>query len=231
MPPSEFLVIEIRIKPQPLIIYICYMSVFDLRIALTHYQRIKLITEQFYDHCIMVIGDFNLRDIVWSPDEEEKNVFLPHTLVDSNTSQNRSDYNVNALAFLNKMMSLPLAQLSNHRNRASNVLDLVFVNRPAEFRVNRDCNTIIDLTQQDPSHVPHETKLDYSVPTAAPIEYVTLYQYKRGHYDRMVNQLEAINFQHEFGVREIEAAHDFFCRYNEVVNRTKRTEDHSQKIS
>lgn len=134
---------------------------------------------------IIVIGDFNLHDVSWTPDDDDDNVFLPHTVMDSSMTQNRSKYQVEALDFLDKMMSLPLCQLSNIRNRASNVLDLVFVNTPNEFRLTKDSHTIVEETQQDPSHVPYEISVEFSTATATQTENVTVYQYRRGHYERM----------------------------------------------
>ena len=209
---SEFLTIEIFIKPQPLIIYICYLSKFDVDVALNHYQRIKFIVEKYRNHRIISIGDFNLFDIVWTPDDDYESVFLPHTLVDVTENQDRSTYNANALDFLEKMLSLPLSQLSNFRNKASNVLDLVFVNNPNDFTLCDDKFSIIDSSQQDPFHIPYEINVDYSACESINVELVTIYQYARGNYERMCMQLEAVNFQHEFNMRNVDDAYEFFCR-------------------
>lgn len=37
-----------------------------------------------------------------------------------------------------------------------------------------------------------------------------VYQYSRGHYERMVHQLNAINFQHEYNIRDVDEAYEFF---------------------
>ena len=39
---------------------------------------------------------------------------------------------------------------------------------------------------------------------------VTMYSYPKGNYERMCQQLEAINFQHEFNLRDIDSAYEFF---------------------
>lgn len=204
---SEFLAIEVIITPQPLIVYACYISEFDLQIALRHYERIKFVIDEYRSHKVMVVGDFNIHDVVWSPDDEDENGYLPHTLPNATSKNgNFSNYQIDAMEFLNKMFSLSLSQLSNIQNRSSNVLDLVFVNNYNEFRLNRDNNTIIEQAQQDPSHVPYEILLDFSDfshSSSMKVEEVTAYQYARGNYDRMMYQMDAINFQHEFKMQRM----------------------------
>lgn len=39
-------------------------------------------------------NDFNLFDIVWTPDYDNESVFLPHTSVEAIDNQNRSTYNI-----------------------------------------------------------------------------------------------------------------------------------------
>ncbi|XP_037049652.1 uncharacterized protein LOC119083942 [Bradysia coprophila] len=208
---SEFVVVEIHIKPRPLILYVCYMSVFDLSIALKHYHHVKLIVEKYLNHRIIVLGDFNLHDINWSIDEDDENAYLPYASTDHNANGNRSCFQTDALDFLDKMLSLPLSQLSNFRNNASNVLDLVFVNESDAVNVTSDRYTIIEQSQQDARHIPYEIKLDYSKSSSF-TETVTVRQYKRGNYERMAHQLEAINFQHEFNMRDDESAYKFFIQ-------------------
>lgn len=206
----EFLAVEIFIKPHPLIIYVCYMNVFDMEVAMKHYRRIEFVVDSFRNHTVAVIGDFNLHDIVWTRDGDAENVFLPHTLTD--LSNNRSIYQLNALDFLEKILSLPMSQLSNFRNDASNVLDLVLVNEPGELTLCKDQHTIIEQSQQDSRHIPYEINVDYSANSSVNVEYVTVYQYARGNYERLVSQLEAINFQHEFKIRDVDSAYEFFLQ-------------------
>lgn len=206
---SEFLAVEVQIRPKPLIIYVCYLSEFNYEIALQHYHRISFIVGNNRDHKVIVTGDFNLHDIVWTTDDDI-DVYLPHALMDTNINGNRSRYNIDALDFLNKMLSLTLSQISNLRNDAGNVLDLVFVNNSSEFRLTKDNHTIIEKEQQDSRHVPHAIEMDCLAGSSSDIETVTVYLYKRGNYERMAQELEAINFQHEFKIRDIDAAYEFF---------------------
>ena len=209
-PQSEFLAIEIVIKPQPLIVYVCYLSVFNLDIALTHLQRVKFLNETYRHHKIIIFGDFNLYDIKWSADSDFEGVFLPHTTVDSSVNQVRSYYNSSALEFLQKMMSLPMSQLSNYSNSASNVLDLVFVNKPEEFKLKKDHYSIIDQSQQDAYHIPYEVTVEYCINSTINTEALSVYSYTRGNYARICTQIDAINFQHEFSIRDIDTAYKYF---------------------
>lgn len=205
---SEFLAVEICIKPQPLIIYLCYMSTFKLDTALRHQQRIESIVEKYRTHKIMVLGDFNLYDIIWTSDDEDETVFLPHlphAAFDTNR-QNRSTYHTDALHFLDKMLSLTLSQISDIGNSSSNVLDLVFVNAPGEIRMCEDKNSIVEKLQQDRSHTPYEINVDYSKKSSCNVELQTIFCYARGNYNRLCAQLESINFQHEFEMRDADSA-------------------------
>lgn len=103
-----------------------------------------------------------------------------------------------------------VSQISNISNRSSNVLDLVFVNEPNDFSICEDSNTIIEKEQQDPSHKPYEIKVDYSIQSSCNVE--VIYCYNSGHYDRLSAQMEDVNFQHEFSVRDLDSAYEFFVR-------------------
>ncbi|XP_037040311.1 uncharacterized protein LOC119077268 [Bradysia coprophila] len=195
-----------------MVVYVCYQSTFDLEVAMKHYRRVKFIVEKYRMHKIIVVGDFNLHDIVWTADYDDDNGYLPHTLTNATANGSLSNYQTDALYFLDKMLSLSLSQLSDFRNTSSNVLDLVFVKNSNEFRLSKDNFTIIEQNQQDPSHVPYEIMVDYYANSSVKTEDVTVYQYARGHYDRMECQLNAINFQHEFNIRDVDAAYEFFVQ-------------------
>lgn len=217
-PECEFVAVEVAVDPKPVIYFVCYMSTFDHRIALKLYKRIEFIISKYRNHRIIIIGDFNLHDIVWTHDDDNQSVYLPHANVDLITSQRRSRYNENALDFLHKMMELPLFQMSNYRNSANNVLDLLFVNDPDDIVIAREQQTIIDSTQQDEYHIPIEIDINCTENSTTNIEYSTIYRYASGNYQRMCQQLEAVNFQHEFNARDVDSAFGFFhCTLNELI--------------
>lgn len=214
-PECEFLAIRVDVKPMPLIYYVCYLSVFEHQIAMKHFQRIKYIVENFVNHRIIVLGDFNLHDIIWATDDLNQNVFLPHTVTTSANNQRRSQYNENALDILQKFIELPLFQMSNFRNEAGNVLDLLFVSAPHEISLSKDQFNIIEQTQQDVHHVPFEINIDCSNDNSNNTDRITTYRYANGNYERLCQEIEAINFQHEFNTRDIDSAYKFF---NDTMN-------------
>lgn len=154
-------------------------------------------------------------------------MYRPHADATSvNNNQSRSIYNINALDFLHQMMELPLFQLSNLQNDSHNVLDLLFTTTPRDIVLSTDNYTLIEQTQQDKRHVPFEINIDCieQSPTNPPVK--TVYCYRRGNYDRMCQHLESINFQHEFNVRDVDSAYDYFMNFlNQLIedNVPKRT--------
>lgn len=214
-PVCEFLAIEIVLKPKSMIIYLCYMSIFDINIANKHYERIKLLTDSYPSHRLFVLGDFNLKNIAWEEDEEN-NFYMPIL----NTTSN-AIYHTNANDFLMRMLSLPMFQLSNVKNSAGNVLDLVFVNDWTDVSLSIDPHTIIDAEQQDEYHRPYDITIDYCARGSLlndERENIPIFCYQRGNYKRMCQQLDNINFTHEFNIRTTDEAYEFFLyTMNELI--------------
>lgn len=118
----------------------------------------------------------------------------------------------NRRLFNQKMASVPLYQMSNITNSAGNVLDSVFASCARDIKVNVDQYTIIEQSQQDEYHKPYEITLDYCAKSSVCIESTTVYSYARGNYERMCQQLDNINFQHEINSRDVDSAYAFFNR-------------------
>lgn len=216
-PLCEFLVVEVILKPKPLIVYVCYMSIFELSIANKHYERIRALKDKFRNHLLMVVGDFNLKKIVWQEDELN-GCFLP-TL--SATSQ--TGYYADANDFLMRMISLPMFQVSNVKNSVGNVLDLVFVSNNSDVRLSVDPHTIIEADQQDVYHVPYDITIEYyeNDSTTNASKNYPVFCFRRGNYECMCQQLNSINFAHEINIRSIDDAHKFFqSKLNELTVQT-----------
>lgn len=99
-----------------------------------HYERIQVIMSKYKNYRIIALGDFNLTKIKWIADELNS-YYLPSTnTTDTNEPNQRVGYSEEADEFLNKMISLPMFQLSNERNPSGNVLDLVFSMHRASIR-------------------------------------------------------------------------------------------------
>lgn len=207
-PQCEFIAVEISLKPQSLIIYVCYMSEFELNIASKHFERIKELTEKYPNHRIMVVGDFNLYQIEWEEDESG-DYYLPKL-----SATNQSDYFANAHDFLLRMLSLPLFQLSNVINSVGNVLDLLFVSDSTDVNLRPEPNTIIEADQQDEFHRPYDISIDYCSKgsTGNHENTTTVFCYRRGNYERLCQQLDSIDFAHEINSRTTDLAYDFFHR-------------------
>jgi len=220
-PDCECLAIEIRLKPTPILLYVCYMKIFDISVANKHYVNIKSLMIRYTCHQVIILGDFNMKNLQWVPDETET-CFVPIILRDS-----QSSYLQNALAFLNDMFALPLYQLSNIQNSASNVLDLLFVNNSNDINLCVDQFTLVDKNQQDEYHVPYEITFEYcKTETNLRAESKRVYKFQRGNYERLCQQIEAINFQHEFNCRDVHSAFEFFHR-----TMTTLTENNVPKVS
>lgn len=204
----EFLAIEIKIKPTPLILYVCYLSKFDSYIASMHYDIIKQITSEYPNHRLIVMGDFNVFDVKWALDDSEES-YVPYTDIMDNANNHRSKYFEAVLKFLQDMTSVPLFQMSNIANNAGNVLDLVFVSNASDIKVCVDQYALIEHSQQDDYHKPYEITFDYCAKSSVSIKSSTVYLYAKGNYERMCQQLNNINFQHEINTRDVDAAYEF----------------------
>lgn len=200
----EYLAIEIKINP-PLIIYAAYMRVFDPVVAMQHVKLINELILKFPNHRIIVVGDFNLSGVIWNPSDTET-FFIP------------SNIPTNATEFIAKMQDLALFQLSNIVNVANNVLDLLFSNEPSCISICEDQSGIIDARQQDASHKPYEISIEYCSRNSIATVESEIHCFKRGNYERMSEQIEAINFQHELNMRSPDDAYAFFiAKLNELV--------------
>ena len=189
----------------PLLLYVVYMRDFEAVVASQHLRRIRELMTAFPRHRIMVVGDFNMPDIRWIADDTD-NFFVPTGLI-SHSSQ----YFRDAAKFLNEMFELPLYQLSDVQNTASNVLDLLFVNDFADVRMSVDRSMVVEQCLQDAYHVPYEIWFEYSKRSIINrTETINVFCYKRGNYERMCRQLYGINFAHEFNQRDFDAAFEYF---------------------
>lgn len=97
------------------------MREFIAEIAEKHYKNIEYLMSKFREHRIIVIGDYLPTDV----------------------RSHSSSYFREAAEFLNKIELLPLYQLSDMKNTASNVLDLIFVNEINDIKLREDKSMII----------------------------------------------------------------------------------------
>lgn len=190
-PQCECLAIEVKLKPISLIIYLVYMREFNTEIANEHYKNIKYLISNFSLHRLMVIGDFNLHDIRWINDDSDTH-YVPTDNLSHKTSYFRE-----ATEFLIKLQMLSLYQLSNIKNKASNVLDLVFVNEINDIKLCEENCGIIESSQQDVYHKPYEITFEYCPnQSSQQSDEIEIFSYKKGNYERMCLKLNTK--QHKF---------------------------------
>lgn len=212
-PDCESICVKIELKPIPLVIYLAYVndSTKD-DILLKHYNLVQQLMLIETDSRIVVLGDFNLHNIVWNLDDTDT-FYLPQNIA----SHTESVYFRTALEFLQKMQELPMFQLSNATNVASNVLDLVFVNGTDDVQ---SCNAPVAITKVDEIdvfHPPLEISYEYHIGEVLPSssETIEVYSYKRGNFERMSQELNEVNFAEVFNTFDVESAFDYFF---ELIN-------------
>lgn len=207
-PDCESICVKIKLKPIPLVIYLAYVndSMKD-DILLKHFNLVQQLVLMETNSRIIVLGDFNLHDIVWNLNDTDT-FYLPQNIA----SHAASVYFQTAQTFLQKMQDLPMFQLSNAKNVASNVLDLLFVNRTDDIQ---SCNASVAITKVDEIdvfHPPLEISYEYHIGETPSLfsETVEVYSYKKGNYERMSERLNEINFAEVFDTMDVETAFDFF---------------------
>lgn len=206
----ESVVIEIKLLPHPLILYVMYMRKFESDVAQIQYERILKVTTTYSKHRVMILGDFNIHDIDWIKDEVGCH-YYPLGL-ESRTNK----YTMDVSLFLANMQKIPLYQMSNLRNSANNALDLVFVNEVDGITVSKDNSKLINNAQQDIFHIPHEIILEHNLEKISYNETIEIRCYKKGNYPRICQKLKEIDFAHKMHGQDVDEALEYF--YNVLNN-------------
>lgn len=196
----------IPLKPKPLILYLAYLSQQEPKINYQrHYHAIRQYVNRFTNHEVMVVGDWNLHSVTWQQDESHTH-FLPTNLA----AHPNSEHFRTAAEFLEKLMDVPLFQMTGIKNIASNVLDLVHVNETAGVNVCEAPIAVTDINKTDKCHPPLHISVYGEIAPMLTREEIEIWCFRRGNYSRMKQRLEAINFAHEFNNRTVADAFDFF---------------------
>lgn len=203
----EFLSVKIDLKPISLVIYAAYVNEPHRNVLMKHYSLVKQVVQTEHSCRVAVMGDFNLHDINWNLDDSDT-YYLPQNV----SPHADSLYYQSAAEFLEMMHQLPLYQLSNEKNIASNVLDLVFVNDTEDIRSCKAPVAITRITESDRFHPPLEVSFEYQVGSKqqSTKESIEVFSYKRGNYDRMSQQINNVNFAEVFDRMDIESAFSYF---------------------
>ncbi|XP_037047073.1 uncharacterized protein LOC119081902 [Bradysia coprophila] len=210
----ECVCVKVQLRPCPLVIYLAYVNDSTrLDILLKHYELVRRVVAMESDCRVMVIGDFNLHDVVWNWDDSDT-FLLPQDMA----SHTDSVYFHAASEFLRKMHDLSLFQLSDLKNISQNVLDLVFVNGTGDLHVCKAPVAITLNTEVDPFHVPIELAFESYPETNVHVldDFIEVFSYKLANYENIIRQLGAINFAALFDRMDVDEAFDYFY---ELLNR------------
>lgn len=103
-------------------------------------------------------------------------------------------------------------QLSNIKNVASNVLDLVFTNETEDIKLCGAPVSISKVDETDRFHPPIEITFEYEVgeQTVSSEDTVEVNLYGKGNYERMCQQLNDENFAKIFDRMEVDEAFEYF---------------------
>lgn len=148
-----------------------------------------------------------MHNVSWNSDDTGMH-FLPQDM----SSHIESVYYQTAQEFLHSMHQLPMFQLSNVKNIARNVLDLVFVNERGDIQLCAAPIAITKVSETDVFHPPLEISFEYEVGEHSNPSNETeeVYLYKQGNYERMSEMINAINFAEMFVRKSVEEAFDCF---------------------
>ncbi|XP_037033040.1 uncharacterized protein LOC119072026 [Bradysia coprophila] len=213
-PDCESVCVKIELQPCPLVIYLAYVNdPAKPNLLLKHYDLIRQVIVKETDSRVVVIGDFNLHDIEWNFDDTDT-FLLPQNIA----SHTESVYFQAASEFLQKVHDLPMFQLSNLKNISMNVLDLVFVNGTGDMHVSKAPVSVTLNTEIDHFHVPIELAFEYITveEVRSTDDFIEVFSYKSANYERILQQLESINFAAIFDRMDVEEAFDYFF---ELLNR------------
>lgn len=209
-PDCDCIAVRIPFAQSPLIIYVAYVPQWqqaDNTCYMKHYNLIKKLCTNYVNHRIIVVGDWNLADIKWKLDASESYYLTTNTI----THRDSNYFNI-ATEFLQKLHQLPLYQMSNFKNISGNVLDLVFVREFANINVCKAPIAVTEIDKTDMFHPPLEISFNAIPPEQhlASDEFIDVCCYNQGNYERLSQQLEAINFAHEFNRLNVDDAFDFY---------------------
>lgn len=213
-PSCESICVKIELQPCPLVIYLAYVNnPSKPNLLMKHYESIRQLIVMEPKSRVVVMGDFNLHDIIWNFDDTDT-FFLPQNVA----SHTDSSYFQTASEFLQKMHDLPMFQLSNLKNIAGNVLDLVFVNDTGDMQHCKAPVAITTNNETDRFHVPIELAFEYHAEEEIQPsdDFIEVFSYKTANYERILRQLGEINFAEIFDRMDVEQAFGYFF---ELLNR------------
>lgn len=161
---------------------------------------------------VFVIGDLNMRGVKWLLDETETYLMPLH--IPLNEKLGFED-------FIDNVSSLSLQQYCSIENDHGNVLDLVFARGGMEVMVIEALSPLLDMSDLNIPHPSLEVRLDLDTGHSMSDlndEYTEILIYSRGNYEKIISQLNQINFAHVFSQMNVTEAFDYFYgKLNEFI--------------
>lgn len=195
--------VEVKIGRNSIIIYLVDAPELNTGRDEAFRKHISCIEQILNNNTIeaIVIGDFNIRGVRWQP-AVDGNYFIPNNIPINEKSGFRE--------FLSSMQYISILQIANIPNDAGNCLDLVFTRNESLLTIHHAPTTLINIKQTDSAHPPIEIALNLPSDTYTTENFSEVFAYSRGNYQRMVNELNAINYAAVFHRMSIEGAVDYF---------------------
>lgn len=198
----ECVCVKISVSGRSFIVFLAYVPPYsNVDVFDKHVTCIQNILSN--EKCpIIVVGDFNLSKVRWERSNDGE-FYIPFDI----PTGKRDIYG----RFIDKMMLLSLYQVCNIQNVHNNVLDLVYSCDFKKIFISSPRIAITEIDRIDKAHPPLEIIIDCSKDRPNEPTVKEVFLFRRGNYERMNRQMEAINYQHEFNTRSIDGAFDFLC--------------------
>lgn len=161
-----------------------------------HVDNIINLASEINQDCICVLGDFNLKDVVWS------DLFNTGSLIPSNVNH---PYEIN---LIDSFLSIGLVQVNAFKNKLNRTLDLVFLSDSLKFKVF-DCQ--FPLCAPDMHHVPLILNLSYYNYMLIENSVNIIYNFKACDYVSFCLELAYIDWNSYFCNKSLVDCYNDFC--------------------
>lgn len=145
---------------------------------------------------IVIIGDFNLPNVVFVPDEENSHVYLPVHISTEIESE-----------VLDNLLSRGVNQMNSVYNFMGRILDLLFCSNSDIVTVHECASPMITM---DVYHVPFFVNFEIDFPYDAAGSNEVFYDFKRGDYVGLNVYFSSINWDRLFNGLSVEKDLDLF---------------------
>lgn len=155
----------------------------------------------------VIMGDFNLPDILWiNSNDEDFNFMVP-----TNATVEKSTF------FIEKVHLLPLFQVNCIINNCGRMLDLIYTDIPNEFNITESVDPLLKI---DPYHPPLEFALSGTKSSFSKTKITRSYNFKKCDFNAMSSFLDEIDWSIITNNEDINTAlTQFYFILNEAIKR------------